>query len=154
MLNTVDFTGGKRTFLTVGTIPALQPFPTAMARAKTPTPHRGPISPGILACPKRLLLGSGLPPHPFLCSLPPSIAQNDLVLFVTDPPILLPQPLVWWDQRDEPPRLVRHPVIPTLYQTRPCTAFLCLPHYRPYQRGQARAGLTPLQGNSEARRDK
>lgn len=119
MLNTVDFTGGKRTFLTVRTISSLQPFPTAMARAKTPTPQREPISPGILACPKRPLLGSGLPPHPFLCSLPPSIAQNDLVLFVIDPPILLPRPLVWWDQRDEPPRLVRHPVNPTLYQTRP-----------------------------------
>lgn len=151
MLNTVDFTGGKRTFLTVRTIPALQPFPTAMARAKTPTLQREPISPGILACPKRPLLGPGLPPHPFLCSLPPSIAQNDLVLFVTDPPILLPQPLVWWDQRDEPPRLVRHPVIPTLYQTRPCTALrscayltivpisaarpgLVLPHFRETQR--------------------
>lgn len=46
MLNTVDFTGGKRTFLTVRTIPSLQPFPTAMARAKTPTPQREPISPG------------------------------------------------------------------------------------------------------------
>lgn len=64
MLNTVDFTGGKRTFLTVRTIPALQPFPTAMARAKTPTLQREPISPGILACPKEASSGLWATPSP------------------------------------------------------------------------------------------
>lgn len=86
MLNTIKFTGGKRTFLTVRIIPVLQPFPTAMARAKTPTPQGGPVSLGILACPKWPLLGPGHPPHSFLCTLPPSIAQNDIVLLVIDPP--------------------------------------------------------------------